>query len=359
MLNFYATGGLEPKDTDRHEVLRIDDVDYLLTDKFKSQLRNMILDWGTFLEIYHNNITYENMFSQVTKLLNIKNTDSISDTLLPLVKKVYHLPIDAHLSCMMKQFMIYEPVSHAIYYLFTIIKLHFEQIVEKFIITRNNYILTNKIRANANDWQELQMEWNKINDERSLESSSVILLFLNPPKGIKSRIHYKIPGKEEEMNKLKRAINMFKYEGFCPKVPHERLAKLLLFPLNAFVSAIKALDSSAKFPNYNKIEHHMEGILKNKIKKPIAKDDFIRLAPPKELLSSIKIRDHTHSADREKKIADAKLLLIKWYVDKIMEMRKTLLPYGTQYEDYYIALAKTINNIANDVKDSLSGWSTM
>jgi hypothetical protein len=260
---------------------------------------------------------------------------------------------------MMKQFMIYEPVSHAIYYLFTIIKRHFEQIVEKFIITRNNYIITNKIRANPNDWQALQLEWNKINDERSLESSSVILLFLNPPKGVKSHIHYKVPGKDDEMNKLKAAVNLFKYEGFCPKVPHERLAKLLLFPLSAFVSAIKALDSSAKFPNYNKLEHHMERILRNKLEKPKPTDDFTRLKPPSELQSAIKTKVHEQNSSHEKKIADAKLALIKWYVDKIMEMRKTLLSYGTQYEDYYIAMAKTINEIAGDVKESFSSWSNV
>lgn len=347
----YAIGGLEPSDDDRHEVMRIDSIDYLLTDKFKSQLRNMILDWGTFLEVYHDNITYSDMFNQVTKLLDIKDNENIRDMLLPIVKKIYHLPISAHLSNMMRQFMIYEPVSHAIYYLFTIIKRHFEQIVEKFIIVRNNYITIHKLKSNTNDWQSLLSSWHKLNDERSLESSSVVLLFLNPSKGLKSEIHYKVVGKEGPMSKLKQAISNFKYAGFCPKVPHERLIKLLAFPLNEFVIAIKALDINAKFPNYNKIESNMEKILKNKLVLPVVRDDFQRLMPPKALKSAAK----KQSLDTDNDPA-AKLQLIKWYVDKIMDMRKSLLHYGTQYEEYYISLAKLINAVANDIKSSLVKW---
>ena len=59
----YATGGLEPSDTP-DGTYQIDGVNYMLSEKFKSQLRNSIIDWGTFLEIYHNNI-YFNFFSSI------------------------------------------------------------------------------------------------------------------------------------------------------------------------------------------------------------------------------------------------------------------------------------------------------
>jgi hypothetical protein len=349
----YAIGGLEPNENDKNIVMKIDDVNYLLTDKFKSQLRNSILDWGTFLEIYNDNITYNTLFDQVTKLLDIKSNENVRDILLPIVKNIYSLPIDAHLACMMKQFMIYEPVSHSIYHLFTIIKRHFEKIVERFIKVRNNYITANKLHANINDWETLQATWNKLNDENSLDSSSVILLFLNPPKGLKSHIHYKTPGKENIIDNLKKEINNFRYMGFCPKVPHERLAKLLLFPLDAFILAIKAFDSTAKFPNYSLLESNMEKIFKNAKNKPIVKDDIIRAKPPKDLLKAIKRQNAELTPDNEKKESQAKLLLIRWYVDKIMDLRKSLLSYGLQYEEYYISLARLVNEIAENIKKDL------
>ncbi len=326
----YFTGGLEPSEDDI-KILPIDDTDYLVTDKFKTMLRDSFIDWGTFLEVYHNNLDASIMFEQIIKLLNIKENENLRDIMVPLVKKIYHLPLESHMACMLKQFVVYEPVSLAVHCLFTTLKHHFEHIVKRFVILRNRYIEEHDLKVKINDWDKLYREWEEANLEYNLESSSVILLFINPPHSLKSGLHYKIPGKN--MDSLKAAIKSFHYKGFCPKVPHERLAALLKFPINAFVSAIKSIAPDEPLPNYKNIENMIAASLNNKPVIPEIKDDIKRETPPKGL---------------------NKLNIIQWYVDHILELRKNLLPYGKQYEEYYIVMAKTITDITEKIKSELT-----
>jgi hypothetical protein len=295
------------------------------------------------------------MFDEITKLLDIKENENLRDIMLPLVKKIYHLPASAHLSCMMKQFMIYEPVSIAVHGLFTLFKHHYESIVEKFIIARNKYLSINDIsNAQTNDWNTLLQEWNDANEKYALESSSVILLFINPPKHIKSNIHYKVPGMEDQIQKLKLAIKQFNYPGFCPKAPYQRLLKLLTFPINEFVNCIKALDATVHFPKYNIIEKQMATLLSIDTKKPDIPDNIKRESPPKELVAASKKEGHDaipSILEIQNIKPSAKLQLIQWYVTQILSLRKQLLPYGKLYEEYFIDIAKKINKVTELIKD--------
>jgi len=348
----YCTGGLEPKNTDRHDILTVDDTAYILTDKFKTQLRDLFIDWGTFLEVYDHNLNYANMFDQIIKLLNIKENKNLRDMLLPLVKKIYLLPAYAHITCMMKQFMLYEPVSIVIYSLFTLIRHHFEYIVERFIKLRDQYIKDHGLKDPLNNWETLINKWNNANNDYELDSSSPILLFLNSPKPIKIKIYYKITGLKKPINNLVQAIKKFKYAGFCMKVPHRRLEKLLEFPLKEFLVVIRHLNPQEPLPNYKKIEKEIIAILKNKPHKPVVKDIYKRESPPKHLikLAQLKIKDMDVSPD----ITQARINLIKWYVSKILDLRKKLLPYGHKYEEYYIQSAKILNQILIILKKELT-----
>ena len=310
-------------------------------------LRDSFIDWGTFLEIYHDNLDYSIMFDQVMKLLNVKENENLRDVMIPIVKKIYHLPADAHLSCMMKQFMIFEPVAIAIHSLFTLLKQHFEHIVEKFVVARNAYLINNELdkKVKLNDWEKLLKEWSDINTQYNIDTSSLVLYFLNPPKHIKSGLHYKIPGKEDLIDRLKMSTQKYHYDGFCPKAAHDRLISLLKFPINEFVDTIKNLDKNAIFPDYRKIEKEASVILSNKMAKPKIEDHLPREKPPIELTKAIK--------DNEKINKDStreKLHLVQWYVTKILELRKQLINAGKEYEEYYIDSAKTIN----EVKDMIS-----
>lgn len=345
----YFIGGLEPTKDDRNEVLCVGGTDYLLIDKFKTMLRDSLIDWGTFLEVYNDNINYSNMYDQVVRLLNIKENENLRDMMVPLIEKIYKLPAAAHVSCMMKQFMVYEPMSIAIHELFTILKQHYEDIVKLFIDCRNDYIVKNKVKVKLNDWDRLINRWDRLNVEHKLESSSPVLLFLNPPNRLKSNIHYKIPQFVKETSVLKAAVKKFKYPGFCPRVPHKRLVMLLQFPINKFVDAIKKICPDKKLPDYGKIESLIVKTLSNKPAVPKITNEFKRETPPSNL---IKLGKHK-TTDPTPEINAARIALIKWYVDKIMELRKQLLPVGKQYEKYYINLAKIITQTTELIKKEL------
>ena len=325
----YKIGGLEPS-TDESKTLDVDGIKYVVSDKFKSMLRDSFIDWGTFLEIYHDNLNYTLLFDQMVKLLNIKENENLREFMIPLVKKIYHLPADAHLSCMLKQFMVYEPVSVAIHSLFTTIKLHYEYILEMFLNARNKHILENNLKDKTNDIPALKKYWEEMNQQYELESSSTTLLFLNPPKGMKSKLNFNIAGKEDIISPLRDAAKKFHYLGFCPKVPQVRLKALLGFPVNEFVLVIKALDSDAKFPDYPAIEKMMMKELSDMPEKPKIIDDIPREEIPKEIVDNLDIA--------------------KWYIDVILDLRKKLLKYGNLYEDYYTEQAKIFLRINDQIK---------
>ena len=324
----YKTGGLEVDASQPAEILTADNVDYVVSDRFKMMLRDNLIDWGTFLETYGNNFTEAAMFEQVIKLLNIKDNQNIRDVMLPLVQKIYALPAESHVVCMLKQFLVYQPMSIAAYTLFTTICKHYEAILQKFITARNKYIADNKTGDKPNNWDTLLKYWTEVNNERDLQSSSLPLLFLNPT-GVKSKIHISIKG--VDLESLKKAIKSFHYQGYCAKVPYERLEKLLEFPINEFVAAIKKIDPNAKFPDYPKLEKKMAEMLASAPAKPVVSDTYKRLTPPEATTDKIE--------------------LVKWYVDEILNLRKTLLPFGKAYETYYTEHAKLLLGINDFIKE--------
>lgn len=364
----YAIGGLEINLESDKGKIKIDGVTYQFADKFKFMLRDTIINWETFLEIYGTSIEYEDLFQQVVKLLNIQyNEDgstssdkpsqsTLKDILMPVVKRIYELPIEAHIACMMKQFVIYEPVSIAISELFSIFKRHYEMLVERFIKSRNSYLLKTNLdkKVKLNDWDTLVETWYQSNGDNQLESSSITLLFLNPPKKLKSGIHYGVPGHESVMTNLKTAVSKFQYPGFCPKVPIERLMKLLAFPVKEFVTAIRVLDKEMKFPNYDEIDRITEECFATVPKKPEITDGVEREQPPKHLIDAIKdakkamrVEYHEDSAE----YTAAKIELIKWYVGRILDVRRRLADQGIKLEEYYIEMAERITQLNKKMKE--------
>ena len=325
----YHTGGLEYND-DESKTLDIDGVTYVVSDRFKSMLRDSFIDWGTFLEIYHNNLSYTQMYDQMVKLLNIKENENLREFMIPLIKKIYQLPASAHMACMVKQFMVYEPLSVIIHSLFTTIKLHYESIVEKFLHMRNNYITHNNLKDKPNNVTGLKKYWQNMDQQYNLDSSSVILLFLHPPAGLKSKLNFNITGLESVIAPLKDAVKQFRYLGFCPKVPQVRLKALLDFPINKFTDVILAIDPNAKFPNYNQLEKFISKELKKMPKPPVIEDTYERKKEPKNM---------TNNLD-----------LAKWYIEEILNLRKTLVKYGELYESYYTEQASVFIQINDKLK---------
>lgn len=318
----YHTGGLESSKHARH--LIVDSVDYITSDKFKMMLRDSFVDWGTFLEVYEGAMTIDILFNQVIKMLNI-NDPKNKDRMLEIVKDIYNMSSLEHMMCVIKQFMLYEPMSTAIHNLFITIKTHFEELITKYIHLRNVYIkhhlTTDKINS-----ENFEVHLSDLNDKYNGETSSVILLYMAHPESDLSFTIKRIP----ETKALQAALKKFKYAGFCPKVPHKRIMMLMDFPLNELLAAIYKLDPKIILPDYPAIEAHISGMIKP-VARPKVPEKYKRTEPTK------------------KEISDT-ISLVKWYVDEILNLRKSLVPYGNSYEKYFVTHAKQINAVNDYLK---------
>jgi hypothetical protein len=225
----YKIGGLESTPEDSSVVLDVDGKKYVFGEKFKAMLRDSLIDWGTFLEIYNKNTPDDVAFEQICRLLNVRDNQNVKDIMLPIIKKIYALPSEMHLISMMRQFMIYEPVSIVIYSLFTSLKIHFEDIVRLFVEVRNEFIDRMKLDGYKNNWDKLLEEWRELDVNYELGSSSVVLLFLNPPNDLRSGIHWrveKIAGEEEDHDEIYELIGRKERVSEDKEIDEEGIAML-------------------------------------------------------------------------------------------------------------------------------------
>ena len=321
----YRTGGLESSKHARH--LIINSVDYVTSDKFKMMLRDSFVDWGTFQEVYQDAMTTDILFNQVIKMLDIKDSKN-KDKMLSVVEDIYKMPSIGHMMCVIKQFMLYEPMSTAIHSLFITIKQHFEELVILYIKQRSTYIKHHLTSDTIND-DNFEEHLSELNDKYGNNTSSVLLLYMCHPE---AHLSFTIK-KLSETKTLAAKLKKFKYAGFCPKVPHERIMALMEFPLNEIVAALYAIDPNIKLPNYPAVEEHITTILKP-INRPKVPEKYKR----EELMT-------------KKKITDAEIIKrVKWYVDEILNLRKSLVPFAASYEKYFVTQAQQISAVNNYLK---------
>lgn len=347
-MNFYKDyklGGLEKTADDKvRDSVKIDGVEYIVSDRFKSSLRDSIIDWVEYKKFYEKTQNDERLFEHILKLMNVPDIKKLQEEFstanlfkketLSILKKIYNLPLENHLVCLSSQYFLREPMSYAIQFVFLIIKRHFEDIVELFADCRSRYVESAETKNKVQDFEKLLQHWVDTNEQQGYDTSSVILFFLNPPENsVNEILEIEVEG-IPETKALAEAIKNFKYPGFCPKVPKERLDKLLEFPIEEFVAAISKLGCDEVLPNYAEIETKINEILeKNKISKPEFKEEnYRRAAIPTQLKG---------------------VALITWYTDAILEMRKKLVPYAKKIEDYYTSQAKTFNEIGQYISRTM------
>ena len=322
----YIEGGKEEKKT-----TKIGKKKYVIGDHFRGRFNDTLADWNAFLTTYNDRIKDNILFDEAVNLLGLNENQSIRENILDAVKYVYKFSDRDHVAVMSKQYSIHEPLAYSIFNIFNLIKVHYEKIVREFVEARNSYIDKNKLeQSDKNDWNYLIDLWGDMEIKHGIETSSLVLYYMNPPKGIDNHFKIDIKGNEQikkEMGKLKKAISQFKYLGYCRKVPYTRLVKLLEFPLDVFIRAIQTLDPAYEPLDYSLIEKAIATILKaSRLKNPLkgVKKNLPREKPPKDYNM---------------------LALIQWYIQKILELRSKLIPLGHKLEVYYGNLAKTIDDI--------------
>lgn len=324
----YKIGGLE--NDERNEVIDLNGVIYVISHKFVSMLRDTFIDWGTFLEVYDNGTNNELLVNQAVKLLNIGQIDKINENIIPLLDKIYKLPAESHMYAMIRQYMIYEPVTIIVYSIYIYFKHHYESLIKHYVTERNKYIEKHKTKDTPNDLVALSDYWRQLNLQYKLDTSSLLLTFINPPNNINPYLYLEIEGVPASI-KLIEAFSKFKYTGFCPRVPHVRLYDLLQFPLSSLINAIMAIDKSYKPIDYQSMEKEIEKIISEMPMRPETHDKYERKDPP------IKLQKNE---------------LIKWYVEEILELRKSLISDGKLMEEYYNTQAKIFTRVLAVLKST-------
>lgn len=373
-INVYSGG--------RHPI-KLNDTTYMIGDKLTTTLRQTYINWNAFLEIYHDSIDDDNLFQQVVNMFNLNTTEKLKPHITKVLHKIYHLSSLHHISCMIKQFVIKEPISMAIYNIFKIFKQYFESLVMKFLIERNQYIQRYNLqiegKVQLNQIEYLQDKWNSLNDEHSYDTSSHILYFISHPHKDATVFYNILPinksdsststststsvqpqssvssvytpyappvnslkysdinqkKHKETFKKIQSAINnlvekvkQFEYVGFCPKKPLDRLMSLLKFPVNNFHEVLLLLSDDFHPVDMKKLFNDIRMHLVS-VEKPVIKEIKERSQLPKNL---------SHHEQ------------ICWYVKAILDLRKSLLSEGQKIERYYMKFAHILSRILDIVK---------
>lgn len=316
MIKYYS-GGLGPNKKDRVNKLKIKNDIYVFDSVFKTNLRNMYIDWGTYNEIYYNSKDYCNNLHYILKLFGMRDKGLEKVEINTALKKIYNMTDKEHLLCMKDQFMLYDPVTKVVRVLFYNLKNFFEKLLIDFYKSVN--IFTNS---------KIDYE-NYTNNENS---SSPLLFYLNEdnakennlqPIDLKIKFKSKDKKLKDLLKKLLKSMKKFNYEGYCPFDVKNRLSALLKFPYIELYNLILAINPNFKKINFNKLKNKIEKIPKIQTPKiPTSK----RKSPPKNITN---------------------VYLSKWYIEEIMEVRKKLLKSGKKLELYYFNVAKNINTINN------------
>ena len=333
-------------------------------DKLDFMLTNNIIQWEELLKAHEKYKKNEIFFEEVLRILGFKENKNLLDLILPMSKKIYNLPDRFHIISMIKQYFIYEPLSLVIHNIFMLLKNHYEKIIYDFIAARNKYIIDNKLDENTNkiiDMNFLMDYWNDINLQNNIDTSSLLLYFINTPENIDNKLDIKIPDANKNIKNsiqnLENKIKKFYYPGFCSKMPYTRLKKLLKFPLEPIIKVIRLLNKDYKTADYKLIENSIKDILNNfKIINPLNSQQNLYIRNKNPIMQIYKKIEKQEKINKLKKDQDKsennKIIIetIKWYVDETLKLRQKLLPEAKKLEKYYNELAKLFDNVYQILK---------
>lgn len=323
-------GGLE-EEPQANEEIKIDGLTYVAGQRFRAAIRGALLDWRAFID-YQPNATEDELFQQVAEQLNIKS--AAKEHMLPLLEQIYQMTDVQHVTCMMRQYRVIEPFSTAVFGLYGCVKRHMEYLIRQYYEARAAFLRGKKNLAEddgqiefpttmAVEWSTIEERAAEINEQHQLDSSSPILLLINPPESLPRIIDFIIHTTDavilEKSRALQAAINQFHYQGFCPKRPIARLVALSDFPMGALVDILLYINPKIKLPDYDQLITIINR--RNTLERPMHEQEIKRHKCPAGL--------------------DDKAQVI-WYVDEIMRIRKELVPLGQQYEKYYIRAARDV-----------------
>jgi hypothetical protein len=318
----------------------------IVGNKASSKLRNKILEWGAFKEMYPDiekldTVGLSSLCNTVKLVIDSKNCLSPEDT-LEVLKMMYELPDEKLSHMFLRRFNFGAPTKTALKSIFVNWVHHLETAVVDYTKARDAYITKNKLDDDPNNVKDLLKNWTALDNYYNIQSSSPILLYSSFPSkpydlpwlrgafveidvwDLYPRPFYWIVKGVPETIVLDKAVKKFTYLGFCPKRPKFRLQELFKFPLDELHKATKKLGGKlSSSTSYEKIVKLINK--KGNLKTPVYTVPEIKKTNPPE------------DQDIRKQI--------KWYVEEILEIYKKLKPHFEEVEDYYTDIATRMGTI--------------
>lgn len=319
-------------------------------NKASVKLRDKILEWGAFKEIYPDVDKLDSagvhaMCKTVTLVIDSRTCLSPEHT-LEVLKTMYNLPDEKLSQMFLRRFNFGETTVEALRSIYVNWVDHVESAVIEYIKTRNAYIKKNATKDHINDINVLYKNWNAIDKYYNIQSSSPILLYSSFPeipydlpwlRGAFTEgdvwdiyplmFHWDVVG-VKKTEKLEKEIRKFNYLGFCPRRPKYRLMKLFEFPLDSLYEATEALGGKATKNKYHAVLKMIEE--SGNLKTP-----------------QFNVPEITRKTPEGEKIQQK----IKWYVEEIIEVYKTLHPHFKDVEKYYTDIAQRMSKIGFKISE--------
>ena len=335
----------------------------------KQFIKNRIIEWDSFKHIYYINNKldpkyYDKLLNALNELIILPLYTTEEEELLFLINNIYKSKPHQIINGIMKTVNIYSPLNKTIQHLFMIYKLYIEKLIEKFVDLRNKYIVHFKIKNNDhNKFDELIAQWNIIDVENKINTSSTILFFNFHPKTIKleksiPKIIWNIKSNDKNHKKVNNFIDeflnavkqaKFEYIGYCPHVAIERFKILLTFPIDKLINMIKVIDYENKYINIDKL-------CNDTVKKVLdlhKKIDCINNAIKPELhISKKNIKEIVKFPKNTS--TEYKIEYFEKYINAFLDLYSEIIPHLIKKEKYINNLAIGINSIASNLNDVIN-----
>ena len=318
---------------------------YVAGNKHSVTLRSKVLEWGTFKDMYKNELDEAgikvlcdtaNLIMDGRKSLNIEDT-------LEILRAMYKLD-DNHLFRVMARRLDFgEFTKTALKSLFKNWAGYVEKLVVQYIEVRNTYIEKNKSGDVPNDMDALAKNWRAIDQYYGIDSSAPVLLYSHFPdrpynlpwlRGefvdedvwdiIPEKVHWDVAGTPATTSFWKALSKSgFVYLGFCPKAPKVRLLSLFKFPVDDLLEAIKALGGSPASPI------------------SLAELSSMVCGGPKPDANFI-IPEIARGVEPDLD----NVAKVKWYLDQFVQMYVASKPHFEKIEKYYTGLAEFLGSVS-------------
>ncbi len=310
-----------------------------------SNIRSRILHWtalsGTCYKCEINDkIEYNKLIKDINNIFKLTNHIMFSDEKFEMdpslseIRQLYYFSDAEHITKLIKDFHLYSPLAQAIRELFFEIKSIYEKTFNYLIQLRNSKYPKNTVDINA-----FMKEWNIYDTKISNNSSSILLCYFNNSDEFYNDMKvYKTdnPAYFNAWNHFIRISKQYKYLGFCPKVPCERLRRLIEFPYEELVEVIQTIEPEYKpidlKPFYRKLKIVQFNKAPNMSKKNQRKD------PP----------NFNKTVNGDKWLINS--YYAKWFTNEILNFYESIRSKLQNWEQYYVDCALETVGITKTLK---------